>query len=181
MLTITGDDLRRLCPAGKPEIVAGILDNQEMIALGGIDTPLRLCHFMAQIAYESAWFMTTVEYASGIAYEGRSDLGNIHSGDGKRYRGRGLIQTTGRSNYCSARDDIRRIVPGVPDFEEEPENLAEFPWALLSAISYWRLRDISRFADRDDLKRVTKRVNGGLNGLECRASGLTIAKRIWMP
>lgn len=180
MLTITGDDLRRLCPAGKPAIVAGILDNQEMIARGGIDTPIRLGHFMAQISFESAWFRTTTEYASGSAYEGRKDLGNIHYGDGKRYRGRGLIQTTGRSNYCSARDDIRRIVPGAPDFEAEPEKLAEFPWALLSAISYWRLRDINRFADRDNLKRVTKLINGGLNGLEWRSNSLAMAKRIWM-
>lgn len=180
MLTIAGDDLGRLCPAGKPEIVAWIICHQSLMVQGGIDTPLRLCHFMAQIAFESDWFRTTTEYASGSAYEGRKDLGNIHYGDGKRYRGRGLIQTTGRSNYCSARDDIRRIVTSAPDFEAEPEKLAEFPWALLSAVSYWRRSNINCFADRDNLKRVTKMINGGLHGLEWRANSLAMAKRIWM-
>jgi putative chitinase len=75
----------------------------------------------------------TLEFASGKAYEGRKILGNIHAGDGPRYRGRGLIQTTGRTNYQLARDDIRKIVPDAPDFEADPVKLEEFPWALLSA------------------------------------------------
>src|SRR5205085_179017 len=103
---------------------------------------LRLCHFMAQLAHESAHFGVTREFASGAAYEGRRDLGNTTAGDGKRYRGRGLIQTTGRANYKETRDDIRKIDQNTPDFEADPEELEKFPWALLSGISYWRRRNI---------------------------------------
>src|SRR5260370_2422639 len=119
-----------------PRIVDGIVASQDEIAKGGIDTALRMCHFMAQLAHESAHFGTTREFASGAAYEGRRDLGNTQPGDGKRYRGRGLIQNTGRGNYREATADIQRLVPAAPDFEQDPEALEQFPWALLAAISY---------------------------------------------
>src|SRR4051794_20111673 len=127
-MNITASNIREMSRTAAPRIVAGIVDNQQAIAQGGIDTPLRLCHFMAQLAHESAHFGVTREFASGAAYEGRRDLGNTHDGDGRRYRGRGLIQTTGRTNYRQARDDIRKMVPTAPDFEEDPPELEEFPW-----------------------------------------------------
>jgi putative chitinase len=161
-------------------IAQGIVENQHFIAQGGIDTPLRLCHFMAQLAHESAHFGVTREFASGAAYEGRRDLGNTQPGDGRRYRGRGLIQTTGRANYQEARDDIRRIIPGAPDFEADPVQLEEFPWALLAGISYWRRRNINRHADRDDVVAVTRAINGGQNGLDDRKRYVRKAKAIWM-
>lgn len=166
-------------------IAGGIVANQGFIAQGGIDTPLRLCHFMAQLAVESAHFTVTLEFASGRAYEGRLDLGNTQPGDGPRFRGRGLIQTTGRANYGEARDDIRRMLgPGVavPDFQVEPHNqqLEQFPWALLAGIVYWRRRNINRHADRDDVEAVTRAVNGGLNGLTERTRYLARAKAIWL-
>lgn len=70
----------------------------------------------------SAHFGVTREFASGEAYEGRAKLGNTQPGDGPRYRGRGLIQTTGRANYNDARDDIRQFMPGAPDFEADPKS-----------------------------------------------------------
>jgi putative chitinase len=97
-----------------------------------------------------------------------------------RYRGRGLIQTTGRANYAEARDDIRKIIPGAPDFEAEPLTLEQFPWALLAGVSYWRRRNINRHADRDDVRAVTKAINGGFNGLEDRIRYLAKAKKIWL-
>jgi putative chitinase len=179
-MTISESDIREMSRTAAARIVQGIVDNQQFIVQGGIDTPLRLCHFMAQLAHESAHFGVTREFASGAAYEGRSDLGNTQPGDGRKYRGRGLIQTTGRANYREARDDIRSIIPGAPDFEADPVTLEEFPWALLSGISYWRRRNINRHADRDDVIAVTRAVNGGQNGLNERQRYLLKAKAIWM-
>jgi putative chitinase len=184
---ITAAQIRQMSMShAVPDRIAdGIVTNQSVIAQGGIDTPLRLCHFMAQCAVESAHFTVTLEFASGRAYEGRLDLGNTQPGDGPRFRGRGLIQTTGRANYGQARDEIRGVVGNgvtVPDFQREPDNqqLEEFPWALLGGIVYWQRRNINRHADRDDVVAVTRAVNGGLNGLDDRTQYLARAKAIWL-
>jgi len=179
-MNITASDIRAMSPTAAARIVAGIVDNQQAIADGGIDTPLRFAHFMAQLAHESAHFQVTREFASGAAYEGRKDLGNIHPGDGKRYRGRGLIQTTGRANYREATGDIRKMIPTAPDFETDPEALEEFPWALLAGISYWRRRNLNAAADRDDVETVTRKINGGTHGLPERIKYLAKAKAIWV-
>jgi predicted chitinase len=170
-MNITASNIREMSRTAAPRIVDGIVTSQQDIARGGIDTPLRLCHFMAQLAHESAHFGVTREFASGAAYEGRRDLGNTHEGDGRRYRGRGLIQTTGRANYREATIEIRRLHPGAPDFEAEPLALEEFPWALLAGITYWQRRNLNRHADRDDLRAMTRGINGGLNGLDDRKRG----------
>jgi putative chitinase len=179
-IQITVADVRAIANNPTDEIVDGIVDGAAFIGEGGIDTPLRLSHFMAQLAHESAHFRRTLEFASGAAYEGRKDLGNVKAGDGKRYRGRGLIQTTGRANYREATADIRKIAPDAPDFEAEPVALETFPWALLSAVSYWRRRDINRHADRDDIVAVTRAINGGTNGLDDRRNYLRRTKAVWM-
>ncbi|MCI0736630.1 MAG: peptidoglycan-binding protein [Beijerinckiaceae bacterium] len=179
-MKIEASDILALSRNAKAGIVDGIVDNQDFISQGGIDTPLRMSHFMAQLAHESTHFGTTREFASGAAYEGRKDLGNVKPGDGKRYRGRGLIQTTGRANHREATVDIRRIISTAPDFEAEPTKLEDFPWALLSAVSYWRRRKINRHADRDDVRAVTRAINGGLNGLPDRMRYLRKAKALFM-
>lgn len=179
-MQITASNIRQMSPTAAQIIVDGIVANQDAIAKGDIDTPLRLCHFMAQLAHESAHFGTTREFASGAAYEGRGDLGNTHPGDGRRYRGRGLIQTTGRANYREATADIKKQVPTAPDFEQNPEALEQFPWALLAGISYWRRRRINRYADRDDVRAVTSAINPGLLGLDQRKRYLAKAKAIWL-
>lgn len=180
MPQITAADVKALSKHAKQRIIDGIVNNQKAIEAGGIDTPLRLCHFMAQLAHESAHFTVTKEFASGAAYEGRKDLGNTHPGDGVRYRGRGLIQTTGRANYGEATRDIQKMDPSAPDFVANNTALEEFPWALLAGISYWRRRNINAAADNDDIVRVTKIINGGSNGLPDRRQYLATAKKIWM-
>lgn len=125
---------------------------------------------MGQVTHECAGFRTTEEFASGAAYEGRADLGNTHKGDGKRYKGRGLIQLTGRANY--------RNIGEILDLplEDEPRLAAEPVTSLKIACEYWKNRKINAVADLDDLIKATKRVNGGLNGLEDRRKYLRKAK-----
>ncbi|MCF1502214.1 peptidoglycan-binding protein [Afifella sp. H1R] len=129
----------------------------------------RLAQFLAQIAHESARFRTTTEYASGAAYEGREDLGNTEKGDGVRFKGHGLIQTTGRYNHRKQTAWLRANgFPSCPDFEVEPDKASDFPWALLGAVWYWQSRDLSAYADRGDIEMITRRINGGLNGYQDR-------------
>ena len=94
-----------------------------------IDTPVRLAAYLAQLGHESGSFRYTEELASGEAYEGRADLGNTHPGDGPLFKGRGLIQTTGRSNYARTTEWLHAIGLSSPDFTENPEALEQPKWA----------------------------------------------------
>ncbi len=124
-----------------------------------INTRLRIAHFVGQTSHEPAGFRTTEEFASGAAYEWRKDLGNIECGDGRRYKGRGLIQLTGRVNYRKYGKAL-----GI-DLESNPL-LADSPrLSLRIAYEYWKGRNINSASDRDDIITITKRINGGLNGL----------------
>lgn len=140
----------------------------------GIDTKLRLAHWLAQVGHESGALRWAREIATGDAYEGRRDLGNISPGDGRRYKGRGLIQLTGRANYAQFSRMLER-----PDIMAEPSLVETEPdLAVLTACWFWRTRNLDRWADEDNLERVTRGVNGGLNGLADRREYLMRAKRI---
>lgn len=128
----------------------------------GIDTPERLAAFLAQIGHESGSLRYVREIADGSAYEGRRDLGNLVPGDGVRFRGRGLIQLTGRDNYRQMRDLLAHQEP--PDFLEFPEALEEPRWAAWSAAAWWHSRHLSELADRGEFDAITRRINGGANG-----------------
>ncbi|MDX1365412.1 MAG: hypothetical protein R3243_14465 [Arenibacter latericius] len=138
----------------------------------GINTPLRQAHFIAQIAHESDNFNTTEEYASGRAYEGRKDIGNTEKGDGVKYKGHGLIQVTGRKNH--AEFSLWCLSKGLNvDFVKDPEMISAcIDYAILSAVWYWETRGLSRYADRDDIKTITRLINGGYNGLNDRENKL---------
>lgn len=135
-----------------------------------IDTRLRLAHFLAQICHESDGFCTTVEYASGDAYEDRKDLGNTQRGDGRRFKGRGLIQLTGRTNYEKYGELLGVDLIANPDLAAEPLT------ALRIACEFWKAKNLNPLADRDDLITITERINGGQNGLESRRAYLVRAK-----
>ena len=138
-----------------------------------ITTGLRMTHFIAQIGHETASLLYTEEIADGSAYEGRQDLGNSHPGDGKRYKGRGLIQLTGRANYTAYSKDS-----GI-DYVADPERVASDPFVAVDvACWYWNRRKINNLADKDDVKAVTKAVNGGYNGLDDRIEYLHRAKAV---
>ena len=143
-------------------------------AFGLMDNPLRLVHFMAQLAHESGSFKYMEEIASGAAYEGRKDLGNTQPGDGVRYKGRGPIQCTGRANY---RTYGRKI--GI-NLERYPELAANPSIGLHIACVYWADRKLNELADKDDVAGITRKVNGGVNGLEDRKAKLALAKGLLM-
>jgi putative chitinase len=128
----------------------------------GITTPLRIWSYFAQIGHESGQLYYVKELASGKAYEGRKDLGNIQEGDGVRFKGRGLIQITGRSNYQSLSNAF-----GV-DFIQEPELLELPEWAVKSSLWFWKVKGLNKIADTGDFKLLTKRINGGYNHLKER-------------
>ena len=140
-----------------------------------INTPLRVAHFLAQLAHESGSFRYVEEIASGSAYEGRKDLGNTKTGDGVKFKGRGLIQLTGRANYTAFSDYTGH------DFINNPTDLVLSHFAVESACWFWQTRGLNQLADKDDVKAVTKRINGGYNGLPDREEYLKRAKNVLMP
>ncbi len=141
----------------------------------GITTTLQKAHFLAQVAHESDGFATATEYASGRAYEGRADLGNVKPGDGVRFKGRGLIQLTGRENYAA----YSHAMYGDARCVETPEMVAKLPDAALAAGWFWKRKGLNAVADDDDVTAVTRRINGGRNGLEDRIRRLEQAKRLF--
>jgi putative chitinase len=135
-----------------------------------INTPLRQAHFLAQCLHESDGLHTTEEYASGAAYERRADLGNTKPGDGRRFKGRGIIQLTGRANYARASADLHI------DFVNNPKLAGEAPWCYITAGLFWNWKGLNRYADDDDIETITRKINGGYNGLEDRKGYLRRAK-----
>lgn len=139
-------------------------------AYGIMDNDFRFAQFFAQTGHESGGFKYMKEIASGSAYEGRADLGNTQPGDGMRYKGRGPIQITGRANYRK----YGRLI-GI-DIERHPE-VAETPSiGLHLACEYWKQTGLNSLADVNDTEGVTRRINGGLNGLMDRKQRLIVVK-----
>ena len=138
----------------------------------GIDSPKRIVHYLAQVFHESGKLRYVEELASGAQYEGRKDLGNTQKGDGVRFKGRGYIQLTGRANYTKFNEcDLC-----TEDVLKHPEKVAEFPLNQIASMWFWQQHGLNELADRDDggligeeiVRQITKRVNGGTNGLSER-------------
>jgi putative chitinase len=132
------------------------------MAEAGINTPRRQAAFLAQLAHESGEFRYMEEIASGAAYEGRTDLGNTQPGDGVRFKGRGPIQLTGRSNYRAAGQAL-----GI-DLENNPKRAAEPDVGFRTAAWFWNSRNLNSYADAKNFDAITYRVNGGYNGKASR-------------
>lgn len=114
------------------------------------------------------------EQIANIVYANRLGNGDTKSGDGWRYRGRGLIQLTGKSNYNKASVEMYALPLGV-DFVDEPDLLATPEYAAQSAAWFWESNGLNALADElggtndaEVFKMITKRINGGYNGLEER-------------
>ncbi len=134
---------------------------------------MRRAYFLAQVGHESGELRYTEEIASGDAYEGRRDLGNTEAGDGRRFKGRGLIQLTGRANYRGFGEAI-----GVDLLSNDnAQRVATDPGlAVEVACWFWQARGLNALADEDDAHAVTRRINGGLNGLADRLRQLDRAR-----
>ena len=150
-----------------PAILAAMEESQ-------INTPLREAHFLAQIGHESGDLQWTHELGS-VAYfahyEGRADLGNVEVGDGFRFRGRGFIQLTGRANYAAYGASIGR------DLLSEPDAVADEPALCVGVATwFWTRRGLNALADADNIDGITKRINGGDNGISDRRLRLAQAK-----
>jgi putative chitinase len=171
---MTPEDMLRIMPYAKPHIAAFFTPLCSAMDEFQISTPARQAAFLAQVGHESGQLQYVRELASGAAYEGRADLGNTEHGDGPRFKGRGLIQITGRSNYlrCSTAlfgDD--RLVQ-FPELLEDPQN------ACRSAGWFWQSHGLNDLADAGNFLRITKIINGGTNGYADRSALYVTAKEV---
>jgi len=141
-----------------------------------INTPARQAAFLSQVGHESGGLKWLVELwgptEAQRRYEGRKDLGNYAIGDGYKFRGRGLLQTTGRANYKATGDAL-----GV-DLLSDPSELATPPLAARSAAWYWKEHKLNELADTGDFKLITRRINGGYNGYDERLALWNKAKEV---
>jgi predicted chitinase len=137
-----------------------------------IATYLRASAFLAQLAHESAELRYFEEIASGKAYEGRKDLGNTQPGDGVKYKGHGPIQITGRANHTACGKALGLDLVNNPTLITKPEN------AFRSAGWFWDSRGLNALADQRLFKAITKKINGGFNGLADRQKYYDRALRV---
>jgi putative chitinase len=152
---------------------------QFAMAVHLINTPDRQAAFLAQTGHETGglkwltelWGPTEAQKAYELPNSKALSLGNIKPGDGFRYRGRGLIQITGRTNYSAV--GIALCLDCIND----PDLLAEPEWASQSAAWWWEGRGLNELADAGDFKEITKIINGGLNGYDDRVRRWNIAKQ----
>ena len=211
---VTIDQLKQLAPAGKPEILNAIAELAVTLATQyGINTPLRMAHFLAQTGHESGDFKVVEEnlnykntaltamFGSRITADqankvGRNDatgqkadqaaianiiyggawgaknLGNTEEGDGSKFKGRGVIQLTGRANYTNFAKAKGISVDEAAEYLKTPQGAVE------SAAWFWKSRGLNELADSDDIRAVTKKVNGGDLGLDHRSQLLAKAKSL---
>jgi len=155
-----------------------LLPVQYAVMHAELTTANRLASFLAQIGHETGSLKWLSEIwgptAAQSRYQTHPRLGNTQPGDGYRYRGRGMIQITGRANYRALTRALR--VLDCPDFEANPDALLEPRWAALSAASFWIGHSLNTHADVEDTLGITHVVNGGTNGLDDRIARFKRAK-----
>ena len=203
-MNINQDMLLHIMPNAKSSDIQNYMPSlQEKLQLFEINSPIRVAHFLSQIAHESGelryksenlnysaralrlvfskyfesdeiaeQYARQPEKIANVVYANRMGNGDIASGEGWKYRGRGLIQLTGKENYCKCEKAL-----GLP-LSKQPDGLANDPnSAVIVACYFWHSHGLNQLADQDDLKAITRRINGGYNGLEDRAKFLNRAKQ----
>lgn len=168
-MQLTLEQLKRITPGTPVERIAVFLPYlNDYLPDYGIDTPVEVASFLAQVLHESGGFKWLREIwgptTAQSKYEGRVDLGNIYPNDGKKFMGRGLLQITGRTNYKRMSKEIF----GNETLLTNPEILSSAKYAVVSACIYWRWRNLDANDDDFSIEAETKKVNGGYNGLQDR-------------
>ena len=165
-MSITVQQLLQILPNAGP--VAGVftpLLNTAMVRYQ-IVGPKRIAAFIAQIGHESGQLRYVKEIwgptKAQVRYEGRADLGNSQPGDGSKFRGRGLIQITGRANYMACGEGLGLDLIKQPELLEKPQH------ACMSAAWFWATNRLNTLADVGDITKISRRINGGSNGLQDR-------------
>ncbi|MDD2664388.1 MAG: glycoside hydrolase family 19 protein [Dechloromonas sp.] len=172
---MTLDQLRQIMPYAGPRAARYFQPLTDAMLEFGIDTPARQAAFLAQVAHESASLRYVRELADGTAYEGRADLGNTRPGDGPRYKGRGLIQITGRANY---RATSLALYGDEQLLLDHPQLLEEDEPACRSAAWFWWMRGLNTLADTGQFRAITRKINGGFNGYADRLASWEKAKGV---
>lgn len=168
-MTLTEPQLAHIYPLAGPRVATFLPALNEAMAQWGIDHPKRIAAFLAQVGHESGQ-LRHVRELGDQAYLARYDTGSLArrlgntpeaDGDGQLYRGRGLIQITGHNNYqaCS------RALFGDQRLLAQPQLLEQPRWACASAGWFWHSRGLNALADQGEFNRITRLINGGLNGL----------------
>ena len=175
-MPITEQQLLQILPnAGRQAGVFVPALNTAMNRYGIIGTA-RAAAFIAQVGHESGQFRWLKELwgptAQQAGYEGRADLGNTVKGDGSKFRGRGLIQITGRANYVACGDALGLGLLSKPELLELPQH------AAMSAAWFWSTKGLNTLADQGDFVKITRRINGGVNGMEDRLHLWERAKKV---
>lgn len=161
-MPITEQQLLQILPnAGRQAGVFVSVLNTVMNRYGIVGVP-RVAAFIAQVGHESGQLRYVREIwgptAQQAGYEGRADLGNAAKGDGSKYRGRGLIQITGRANYAACGEALDLDLINQPELLEQPQ------YAAMSAAWFWSTKGLNTLADQKDFAKITRRINGGLTG-----------------
>lgn len=191
-----------LCPKANSQIISALAHEKVTLHL---TTPLRICHFAAQVAHESGFISqvenlsyskeallrtwpnrftpeTAEQYArqperiANKVYAGRMGNGDEASGDGWRFIGRGLLQLTGRENYQNFSTYYQQYYKTC-SIVEHPQSLLHPENAVLSALWFWNMKKCYFYADQDDLRTITRLINGGYHGLVSREAFLRRAKQ----
>ena len=172
MSAVTLAQLVAIMPLARARAAAFLAPLNAAMLEFGITTPARQASFLSQVGHESGQLRYVRELASGQAYEGRADLGNTQRGDGVRFRGRGLLQVTGRTNYAACGKALGLDLLAQPELIEQALN------ACRSAGWFWQTKGLNALADAGDQRKVTRRINGGTNGLAERLALFAVAQRV---
>lgn len=171
-LSITLSQLQQILPNARPEAGVFVVPLNTAMSHHQITTPRRITAFLAQIGHESGELRYVREVGSD-QYLSKYDTGPLAvrlgnspeaDGDGQRYRGRGLIQITGRRNYLAC----SQALFGDERLLQTPQLLEQPQWAAESAAWFWQRNGLNELADKNQFTTITRRINGGLNGLENR-------------